>query len=59
MLYSFQLERTIFRDQPTENPLTNQSYVDAVAVFSLTQVTLPAVAMADIILMMVQPMLEP
>jgi hypothetical protein len=46
---SFYWEMPIFRNLPTENIMTDQSYVDAVVVFSLMQVISPAVTMTDII----------
>jgi hypothetical protein len=36
-----------FQGFATENPLTDRSFVDAVTIFPLIQVTSPAVAMAD------------
>jgi hypothetical protein len=44
----------------TDNPMTDQSYVEAMPVFQLMQMTSPAIAMADLIIsMMMEPMLEP
>jgi hypothetical protein len=51
-----------FKDLPTENPLADQSYADAVAALTLMQLTSSAVAMVDIIFsysVMVEPTLAP
>jgi hypothetical protein len=59
---SFQWERPIFRDLPTENPLTDQSYIDAMAVFSLmaNDLTCCRDGRLNILMMMeMESMLEP
>jgi hypothetical protein len=45
--------RPIFTDLPIENPLSDRSYVDDVAVFPQVQVTSPAVMMAYLIIILI------